>query len=108
MRRPLSPQVENQQLQVQELVVRFEDLNLYSTSASAYYIKIGESCSTVVSVLFLDDSAGTIAPVQAANVSLVDSQALTPGGDNSTIKLASLSAPLAAHDSLMVQYITVN
>lgn len=109
MRRPSSQKVENQELAVQELTVRFEDANLYTVASGVYTIHIDDTVAAAVSVLMLDDSAGTYAPVAAANITLVNTtddrgNTITNGG----IQLASLSAPLAAHDSLVVKYITTN
>lgn len=109
MRRPTSQKVENQLLQVQELTVRYEDMSLYSTSGSDYTVLIGESVSAVVSVCYLDDSATTFTPVAAATASLVSTT--DDRGNviaNSGIKLTALTPPLAAHDSLVVKYITTN
>lgn len=104
MFRAKQDKVLNQQLQVQEVVVRKADTQLYATSGSDIILLLGEPLTAAVSVLFQDDSAGTVAPIAAANLSIVDSTAYTAGGDLKAIKVASLT--FATSDVLIVRYVS--
>ncbi len=103
MFRAKSDKVQNQQLKVEQVDVRFSDTQLYVVSASDVILLIGESVSEAVSVLFQDDSLGTLTPIAAASLSVVDSSAYTAGGDRKAIKVASVT--LAASDLLYVRFI---
>ena len=98
-----SDKVQNQKLKVQELAIRFADTHLYSTSGSDTYIQIGDAVSAIVSVLNCDNSASAIVMAQASALSIVDSSALTAGGDLKAIKVAGLQ--MAANDIFVVKYI---
>lgn len=93
----------NQQLRVQELVVSAADVSLFNANSGDAVILIQEPVAKVISALFQDDSAASIAPVAAASISIVDSVAFTAGGDKGGIKLASTA--LAANDCVIVKYI---
>lgn len=85
------------QLQVQQLNVSLEDNSVVSTSGSTATINCGQAVQEVRSCLFIDDSAGTVAPVTAANT--------TVSGSNVTL---TLSAAMAAHDELRLDVILVS
>lgn len=103
MYRPQDDKVHNQKLKVQEITVRFSDKHLYVVSGSDVILLIKEPLQAAASCLFQDDSAGTIAPIAASALSIVDSAAYTAGGDKKAIKVASVT--LAASDVLHVKYI---
>jgi hypothetical protein len=89
------PLVLAQQLKVQELVVRFADIGLYTVATNVISIDVGETVGAIVSAQFLDNSAGTMAPVVAANRSIV----------SNTILTLDLGAAIAANDVVVVKYI---
>lgn len=106
MFRTTSNKVQNQQLKVQEVVVRFADTHLYSTSGSDSYVNIGEAMSAAVAIVHLDDSGPACTLLAASTLSLVDSTAHTAGGDLSSIKVTGVQ--MAANDCFVVRFITVN
>ena len=65
-----------------------------STSGSTATIDCGQVISEVRCALFVDDSAATVAPVVAANRSV--------SGEFVTL---TLSAPLAAADAIILEYV---
>lgn len=82
-----------QQLQVQEVVIRFEDLGLYSSSGSVVTVDLGEA-HTIVAVVDCDNSAASIAYIAAAScVTTTTSVAITR------------AAAFAANDKLIIKYI---
>lgn len=83
-----------QQLKVQELVVGFADTQLYTASGSTITVDCGQTVSAVKNCLFIDDSAGTVAPVVAASVSISDSDVTL-----------TLSAAFAANDSVRLCFV---
>jgi hypothetical protein len=84
-----------QQLKVQELVIRFADIGLYTVATNVISIPVGENVGAIVYAQFLDNSAGTMAPVVAANRSIVSDQVIT----------LDLGAAIAANDVVVVKYI---
>lgn len=88
--------VQDVQLKVQQLVVTLQDNSVVSTSASTATIDVKQTIDSVRCALFIDDSAGTSAPVTAANRSV----------SGSTVTL-TLSAALAAADAIILEYVTV-
>lgn len=93
-----------QRLQVQELVVRIADTQLYVVDSSDVIVKVGDALQSIVQVLFQDNSAGTLTPVAAASLSIVDKDSpYSAGGDEKAIRVASVT--LAANDLLVVKYI---
>lgn len=79
MRRPYNQKVEDQQLKVQELVVRKTDTHLLSASVASHsIILIGEPLDAVVNVMLCDDSASAIVLVQAVSTSIVNSSDYNP------------------------------
>ncbi len=89
-----SEPVLNVQLKVQELVVKLADTAVVSTSASNATIDIGETISEIRCAIFVDDSAGTAAPVVASNRTV----------SGTTVTLA-LGAALAAADCIVLKYV---
>lgn len=84
-----------QQLKIQELTVRFADVGLYTVATNVISIDVNETVGAIVCAQFLDNSAGTMAPVVAANRSIVSDQIIT----------LDLGAALAANDVVVVKYI---
>ncbi len=82
------------QLKVQELIVNINDTAVVSTSGSTATIDCGQDVVSVKEALFVDNSAGTIAPVVAASQSI--------SGSNVTL---TLSAALAANDSIRLCFV---
>lgn len=82
------------QLKVQTLCVRLADVAVVSTSASTATIDVKQALSEVRSAIFLDDSAATALPVVASNQLI----------SGTTVRL-TLSAALAAADSITLQYV---
>lgn len=58
------------QNKVQQLVVKLSDSAVVSSSGLTVTINVGEEIEEVRSALHVDDSAGTVAPVAAANRSV--------------------------------------
>lgn len=87
-------QVQALQLAVQELVLKLADNEIVSVSGSDAVIKLGQPIKEIRAALFLDDSAATIAPVVAANRAVSGSQVTL-----------TLSAPLAAADAIILEYV---
>lgn len=86
--------LQEQQLQVQELVIRFADLQLYSASASTVTVNLQQTIVASVSALFLDDSAVSVAMISNAN--------RVVSGTSVTLTLA---AAFASNDVLILRYI---
>lgn len=86
--------VQSVQLKVQELVVKLSDNQVISASASDVTIDVQESIAEVRCALHMDDSAGTIAPVVAANQLI----------SGTSVKL-TLSAAMAAADCIVLKYV---
>lgn len=86
--------VQEVQLKVQELCVKLSDNQVVSTSGSTATIDVQEDIKEIRSALFIDDSAGTCAPVAASNRSV--------SGSSVTL---TLSAALAAADSIVLKYV---
>lgn len=82
------------QLKVQEVCVKLGDSYIVSTSGSTATLDFQETLTEVRSVIFTDDSAGTAAPVVAANRVV-----------SGTTVVLTLSAPLAAADCITVKYV---
>lgn len=87
--------VADQQLQVQELCVRFEDLGLYSASGNDVSVDVGEEVLAVVCCLNLDASG--------PDCLLNDPSDNDASGNVMTL---TLPAPFAAGDVLVLKYIT--
>lgn len=88
--------VRDQQLKVQELVVRASDAHIYQDDSGDAQFTIGEPVEAVVAVLSFDDSGPTLAAQAASAVSIT-------GTDNDVIEVASLA--LAANDWVILKYI---
>lgn len=83
------------QLTVEELVVQITDTAIVTTSASTITIDCQQTVTFVVEALFVDDSAGTVAPVSVANTTI----------SGTTVKL-TLTAPFATGDSVRLCFKT--
>ncbi len=106
MRRAQSDKVQNQQLKVQEVAVRTADTHLYDTDSGDVVVLVDEPVEAIVSCIVVDDSVPGVVVKAAAALSIVDSEAYTAGGDESAIRVDTLS--LAADDVLLVKYIAKN
>lgn len=84
------------ELNVQELIVNITD-PIVTTSASTITIDCGQTINTVREALFIDDSAGTVAPVVASNRSI----------SGTTVTL-TLSAAFATSDAVNLYFTVVN
>ena len=84
------------ELNVQELIVIITD-PIVTTSGSTATIDCGQAINTVREALFIDDSAGTVAPVVFSNRVI----------SGTTVTL-TLSAPMAVNDSIMLYFTVVN
>jgi hypothetical protein len=92
-----------QQLRVQELVIGAEDVGLYIASGGAVFVNVQEPVLKVY-IAYVKVNAGPSFTVEpAASISIVDSVALTAGGDQKVIKISSLT--LAANDVLVLKYV---
>ena len=78
----------------QTLVLKKADNQVVSTSGSTATINVGQAISEVRCALFVDDSAGTSAPVVASNRSV--------SGNSVTL---TLSAALADADCIILGYV---
>lgn len=86
--------VQQVQLKVQEVCVKMSDSQVVSTSGSTATIDLGEPIGEIRSAIFVDDSAGTAAPVAAANRSVSGNQVVL-----------TLSAAMAAADAIDLKYV---
>lgn len=93
----------NQQLQIQEVMVRAADTNLYVVNAGDVCIIVGEALDSCDSALFHDNSAATLTSVVAVNRIISDSTAFTAGGDRKAVRLDGVAA-LDANDSVIMRY----
>lgn len=91
---PKDSLVQDLALKVQELSVKLSDSAVVSTSGSTATIDVKETIDHVRCALFIDDSAGTSAPVVASNRSVSGTQVVL-----------TLSAPLAAADCIVLKYV---
>lgn len=87
------PSVSSQQLKVQELVVRYEDAGLYTASVSGILVDLGEGSPVVYGCILNDNSAVTSAPIPHANTTV-----------SGTVVNIALTAPIAAHDCIILKY----
>lgn len=80
MRRPYSQRVENQQLQIQELVVRYGDTQLLTASvASNSNVVVGEPLSSITMCLLVNSASATnVTTVAASNLAIVNSSDWNP------------------------------
>lgn len=108
MRLSQNDKVQNQQLKVQELTVRFADTHLYVVDGADVVVKIGQALEAVVSCAHQDDSAAGGAgylTIAAAALSIVDQDSpYGAGGDAKAIRVAAVT--LAANDLLHIKYIS--
>lgn len=101
---PKADSTAEQQLKVQRLVIRSDDPNMYSSASGTTYILIREPVDKVYLASSKDDSANTLTQYNQAEISIVDSAALTPGGDRGAIAIAGLSS-LDTNDCAIVEYV---
>lgn len=97
-------QVLDQQLKVQELVITSQEPQLSVVDGGDVVVLLGEAVKRVVCALRIDDSAGTVAPIVAANLIVSDSTAFTAGGDRKAVRLDGV-ASLDASDAVILKYI---
>lgn len=86
--------VQQAQLKVQEVCVKLSDTQVVSTSGSTATIDVKETIGEIRQALFLDDSAGTNAPVVASNRSV-----------SGTAVTLTLSAAMTSADSITLKYV---
>ena len=90
------PIVLNQQLKVQELVVRHADVGLYTVATNTVSIDVGETVSAIVVALLKDNSASPIlSALAAASCTIVTDTVIT----------LDLGVEIAANDVIIVKYI---
>jgi len=94
----LDTQVANQQLLVQNLVVRYKDANLYSASGSVVAINVNENVGAVYCVLRCKDAGPSVELVAQSNISINNT---TFGAETITVTLAS---NFASNDCLILNY----
>lgn len=82
------------QNKVQQLVVKLSDSQVVSVSGLVATIDVKETLGEVRCALHVDDSAGTVAPVAAANRSV----------SGSSVAL-TLGAALASADCIILEYV---
>lgn len=100
--RAKSDKVQNQQLKVQELTIRFADTQLYVVDGADVLVDVQEPVAAVVSCMHQDDSAAGadgLITIAAAALSVEDGDAT-----DSTIRIDTVT--LAADDVLHLKYIT--
>jgi len=101
-----NPKNENtmqQSLRVQEISLSGSDSTLYAISGGNLYVIILEPVEKIFLARVKVDSSNTMTEFAQSSLSIVDSSALSPGGDQKSIKIAGLSA-LASGDCLVVKY----
>lgn len=87
--------IADQQLQVQELCVRFEDLGLYSASGNDVSVDVGEPVISLVACLDLDNSSPSCFMIAKSAQSV-----------SGSVMTVTLGGPFAANDVLILKYIT--
>lgn len=97
MRRATSDKVQDQQLKVQELVIRATDTHLFENDGADTIVEIGEDVAAVVACLQLDDSAPGVVMIAAASLSV----------ENDT-QIKITGAQLATNDVFVIKYISAN
>jgi hypothetical protein len=86
--------VQQVQLKVQHLSLKMSDNQVVSTSGVTATIDLQEPIGEIRSAIFIDDSAGTAAPVAAANRAVSGNQVVL-----------TLSAAMAAADCIELSYV---
>jgi hypothetical protein len=86
--------VQSVQLKVQEICVKLSDNQVVSASGSTITVDVQEDIAEIRSAIFMDDSAGTAAPVVASNQSISGSSVVL-----------TLSAAMASADSVTLKYV---
>lgn len=102
---PKADETAEQALKVQRLVIRSDDPNMYTNNggSSSVCILIREPVDQIYLASFKDDSANTSTLYNQAVLSVVDSSALTAGGDRGAIRISGL-ASLDPNDCVIVEY----
>jgi hypothetical protein len=100
---PKNENTMNQSLRVQEISLSGSDGNLYVISGGNLYVRILEPVEKIFLARCKVDSSNLTTEFAQSSLSIVDSSALTAGGDEKYIKIAGLSA-LASGDCLVVKY----
>lgn len=101
-----NPKNENtmqQSLRVQEISLSGSDSTLYAISGGSLYVRILEPVEKIFLASVKVDSSNTVTQFAQSSLSIVDSVALTAGGDQKVIKILGLAA-LASGDCLVVKY----
>lgn|SRR5574343_24419 len=93
---PQNSELMQRQLQVQEVVCQLGD-GITTASTSVVTVTIGQPVRSVVNAIFVDDSAGTSAPIRSIN-RVINS---TNGGS----VVLTASAAVEAADSIVLRFI---
>lgn len=100
---PKNEQTMNQALKVQELNLSGSDQNVFSISGGNCFVYIREPVDKIYLASVKVDSSNLVTQFAQSSLSIVDSSALTAGGNQQAIKITGLSA-LASGDCLIVKY----
>lgn len=88
---------------VQELNISGSDSNVFQISGGDLFVMVNEPISKIYVASVKVDSSNLVTQFPQSDLSIVDSSALTAGGDESAIKIEGLAA-LASGDCLIVKY----
>jgi len=88
---------------VQELSISGSDSTVFQISGGNLYVRVLEPISKIYLASVKVDSSNLVTQFDQASLSIVDSTALTAGGDSGAIKITGLAA-LASGDCLIVKY----
>lgn len=88
------PLILGQQLKVQELVVRFADVGLYTASGNVVTVDFNETLASVPVVIDCDNSAPAAILIAQSGIAV--------SGETVAVTLA---APFATSDALIIKYI---
>lgn len=88
------PLTQHVQLKVQPLEVVLGDSQIVSASGSTITVDCGQTISSIKGVLFVDDSAATVAPVTVANQVIA-----------TNLVTLTLTAPMAVNDSVTIYFV---
>lgn len=102
---PKDANTQSQSLKVEELYISGSDNGMYTISGGNLFVLVNEPIVQIYLASVKVDSSNLVTQFQQSSLSIVDSVALTAGGNMSAIEIAGLSA-LAAGDCLLVAYVT--
>lgn len=96
----------DQALKVQELSISGSDGTVYQISGGNLYVMVREPVGKIYEASVKVDGTNSVTLFAQSSLSIVDSSALTAGGDQGAIKITGLAA-LASGDCLKVKYSVV-